>query len=382
MKKMILVLMMILWIPWNVQAAEEIKIDQEQMNKVNGLYNYISNMQNEYDLLRDMSPKEFVDAYMKDGQGAFKGKKLTTIALTYIFKEVVASFKIVGGLIIIAVVCSLLNNLQSAFSNESISNVAYFACYAVLITIIAKGFYVGVDLAHDVILDISNFMAALMPVLITLLASMGSFTEAMVMDPIIMAACSIGANLYATVIIPMICMSFVLDFVNNISDRYNVDKLTDLIRKCALWSQGILLTVFVGIITIRGITTSSLDLVTTKTAKYAVDSFIPVVGKTLSDAIATVASYTMLLKSSVSVLGVIVLIGMVLVPVIKIVVMAFMYKLTAALLQPVSDKKITAVIDSAGGSLILLSTCLLSVTIMFFIMITIIASTGKGLILA
>lgn len=62
MKKMLLVLMMILWIPWNVQAAEEIKIDQEQMNKVNGLYNYISNMQNEYDLLRDMSPKEFVDA--------------------------------------------------------------------------------------------------------------------------------------------------------------------------------------------------------------------------------------------------------------------------------------------------------------------------------
>ncbi|WP_291572838.1 stage III sporulation protein AE [Clostridium sp. UBA4548] len=382
MKKILLILMMILWIPLNVQASEEIKIDQEQMNKVNGLYNYISNMQNEYDLLRDMSPKEFVEAYMKNGQGSLQEKKITKIALSYIFKEVVASFKIIGGLIIIAVVCALLNNLQSAFSNESLSNIAYFACFAVMITIIAKGFYVGVDLVHDVILDISNFMAALMPVLIALLASVGSFTEAIVMDPIIMAACSIGANLYSTIIIPIICMSFVLEFVNNISDGYNIDKLTALLRKCALWSQGIILTIFVGIITIRGITSSSLDLVTTKTAKYAVDSFIPVVGKTLSDAFATVASYTMLLKSSVSVLGVLVLIGIVLVPIIKIVTMAFMYKLTAALLQPVSDKKVTAVIDSAGSSLILLGSCLISVTIMFFIMITIIATTGKGLILA
>lgn len=382
MKKILLILMMILWIPLNVQASEEIKIDQEQMNKVNGLYNYISNMQNEYDLLRDMSPKEFVEAYMKNGQGSLQEKKITKIALSYIFKEVVASFKIIGGLIIIAVVCALLNNLQSAFSNESLSNIAYFACFAVMITIIAKGFYVGVDLVHDVILDISNFMAALMPVLIALLASVGSFTEAIVMDPIIMAACSIGANLYSTIIIPIICMSFVLEFVNNISDGYNIDKLTTLLRKCALWSQGIILTIFVGIITIRGITSSSLDLVTTKTAKYAVDSFIPVVGKTLSDAFATVASYTMLLKSSVSVLGVLVLIGIVLVPIIKIVTMAFMYKLTAALLQPVSDKKVTAVIDSAGSSLILLGSCLISVTIMFFIMITIIATTGKGLILA
>ncbi|WP_017415708.1 stage III sporulation protein AE [Clostridium tunisiense] len=382
MKKILFILMMILWIPLNVQASEEIKIDQEQMNKVNGLYNYISNMQNEYDLLRDMSPKEFVEAYMKDGQGSLQEKKITKIAISYIFKEVVASFKIIGGLIIIAVVCALLNNLQSAFSNESLSNIAYFACFAVMITIIAKGFYVGVDLVHDVILDISNFMAALMPVLIALLASVGSFTEAVVMDPIIMAACSIGANLYSTIIIPIICMSFVLEFVNNISDGYNIDKLTSLLRKCALWSQGIILTIFVGIITIRGITSSSLDLVTTKTAKYAVDSFIPVVGKTLSDAFATVASYTMLLKSSVSVLGVLVLIGIVLVPIIKIVTMAFMYKLTAALLQPVSDKKVTAVIDSAGSSLILLGSCLISVTIMFFIMITIIATTGKGLILA
>jgi stage III sporulation protein AE len=382
MKKIILILMMILWIPWNVKALDNVQLDENQMSKINGLYNYISNMQNEHELLRSMSPKEFIEDYMENGQGDLNGKELTKLAATYIFKEVVASFKMIGGLIIIAVVCALLNNLQNAFSNESLSNIAYFACFAVMITIIARGFYVGVDLVHDVIMSISNFMAALMPVLIALIASVGSFTEAIVMDPIVMGACTLGANLYASIIIPIISMSFVLDFVNNISDKYNIDNLTNLLRKCALWAQGIILTLFVGIITIRGIAASSLDIITTKTAKFAVDNFVPVVGKTLSDAFTTVASYTMLLKSSISILGVVVLIGIVLIPIIKIVIMAFMYKLTAAMLQPVSDKKVTAVIDSAGNSLMLLGSCLISVTIMFFIIITIIATTGKGLILA
>ena len=96
---------------------------------------------------------------------------------------------------------------------------------------------------------------------------------------------------------------------------------------------------------------------------------------------ATVASYTLLLKNSISLLGVIVLIAIIALPVIKIVVMGFMYKLTAALLQPVSDKKVTSIIDSAGGSLLLLGSCVICVSIMFFIMIAIIAGTGKGFIL-
>ena len=63
----------------------------------------------------------------------------------------------------------------------------------------------------------------------------------------------LGTKLYSSIIIPIICMSFVLDFVNNISSEYNIQNLTSLLKKFALWVQGIFLTIFVGIITIRGI---------------------------------------------------------------------------------------------------------------------------------
>ncbi|MEG1256341.1 stage III sporulation protein AE [Clostridium sp.] len=382
MKKCIFILMILVFLmPMKAYGSDNINIDEEQMGKVNGLYDYISNMDNENDLLKNMSPKEFVENYMKNGQDSLGQKEIFKSALGYLFKEVVASFKIIGQLIIIAIVCALLNNLENAFSNEKFCNVAYFACFSVMIILIARGFYLGVQLTQQVINSISDFMAALMPVLIMLLASVGSISQALIMDPIIMGACTLGTKLYSSIIIPIISMSFVLDFVNNISDEYNIQNLTSLLKKIALWIQGIFLTVFVGIMTIRGIASSSFDVVTTKTAKFAMDSFIPVVGKTLSDAFATVASYTLLLKSSVSLLGVVVIIGIILLPIIKIFVMGFMYKLTSALLQPVSDKRVADIIDSAGNSLMLLGSCIICVSIMFFIMIAIIAGTGKGFIL-
>lgn len=377
----ILIVIVIFLIPIKAYGNDEVNIDDEQMSKINGLYDYISNLDTGNELLKDMSPKKFVQNYMKDGQDPLERKEILKVALGYLFKEIVASFKIIGQLIIVAIVCALLNNLQSAFSNEKLCNVAYFACFSVMIILIARGFYIGVGLTQQVINSISDFMAALMPVLIMLLASVGSVSQAVVMDPIIMGICTLGTKLYSSIIIPIICMSFVLDFVNNISNEYNIKNLTGLLKKFALWVQGIFLTIFVGIITIRGIVGSSFDVVTTKTAKFAMDSFIPVVGKTLSDAFATVASYTLLLKNSISLLGVVVLIAIILLPIIKIFVMGFMYKLTSAILQPVSDSKVTTIIDAAGGSLMLLGSCIICVSVMFFIMIAIIAATGKGFIL-
>lgn len=382
MKKYICILMLILvLLPMKAYGSDNGNISEEQESKINKLYEYIIIMQGENELLKEISPKEFVESYMKTGQDTGEENRLVQAGVAYLFREVLASFTIIGQLIIIAIVCALLNNLQNAFSNEKVAHVAYFACYGVMIILIARGFYIGVELTQDVIKTISNFMTALMPVLIMLLASVGSVSQALIMDPIVMGLCTFGTHLYSTIIIPVICMSFVLSFVNNISSDYNIGNLTNILKKSALWVQGVFLTIFVGLLTIRGIAGNSMDIVTTKTAKFAVESFVPVVGKAISDAFATVASYTLLLKSSISLLGTVILICIILLPIIKIFAMGFMYKLTSALLQPVTDKKITSIIDSAGGSLMLLGSCIICVSVMFFILIAIVAATGKGFIL-
>lgn len=377
MKKIMIVILMIVLLPFNVQASQSNENNVDENQKVEHLYDYIVNMKNEYEVLKDLDARQFVQEFMKTGDGKFSIKKISQALFTYAFREVAALLKSMSILIIIAIVCALLNNLQRAFSKDDLSNIAYFACYALIIVLVTKSFYSAAGVAKDTINKTSDFMSALIPVLMVLLASVGGFTEAAVMDPIIIAAININAKIYVNIIIPLIFMSFVLQFVNNISDEFKIDKLTKLLNQIAVWTQGIIMTIFIGIITIRGITSKTIDQVTIKTAKYAVDNFVPIVGKALSDAISTVAGYSILLKNALSCLGLVIILAIVIFPILKILIMSFMYKLTAALIEPISDSKIVNCITSVGNSLILVMSCVISVSIMFFIMVSIIASAGK-----
>ena len=64
----ILIVMVIFLIPIKAYGNDEVNIDDEQMSKINGLYDYISNLDTGNELLKDMSPKKFVQNYMKGGQ--------------------------------------------------------------------------------------------------------------------------------------------------------------------------------------------------------------------------------------------------------------------------------------------------------------------------
>jgi len=380
MKKILLILIFLICLPISVQATQTGTIGEKEQSEISNLYEYISNVKTKYEIFNDMEPRTFVEQFIKTGENGFSFKAISNYIIRYMFKEVIASMQLIGSLMIIAIICALLHNLQSAFNKESLSNIAYFACYGVMIVMIAKSFYIVVELAKNTIVSMTDFMAALIPVLMMLLASVGGFAEATLLDPVIMGFTTVSSRIYVDIIIPVIFMSFVLQFVKNISSDYKIKNLTKLLKQIAIWTQGIVMTLFIGMITLRSIAAKTIDQVTIKTAKFAVDNFIPVVGKCLSDAISTVAGYTLLLKNAISGLGLIILIIIVLLPIIKLLIMAFLYKLAAALIEPISDERTVDCMNSVGDSILLLMSCVISVSVMFFIMVAIVASTGKGII--
>lgn len=379
MKKIIIIciFLFVLFNNTNVLAVEDGSTSNKDTKEVQELYDYMTNMKTKYEILKDVDIKTYIQEYIKSGSGKFSVSEIVKAIVSYLFSEVIDCIKLMSMLIIISVICALISNLQKAFSNENLSGVAYFACYSLIIIIIAKSFYVGVSEVRSSVKGITDFMTALMPVLLMLLASSGRVVQSAVMDPIIIFAINFSARIYSDVIIPLILMAFVLQFVNNISEDYKIDKLTKLLNQSVMWIQGILMTIFIGIVTIRGVSSKAMDEVTAKTAKFAVDNFVPIVGKCLSDAISTVIGYSILLKGAISSIGLIFLIIMVIFPVIKIMILAFIHKLTAALVQPISDKRIVNCISSAGDTLVLLGSCLIAISVMFFIMISIIASIGS-----
>lgn len=365
----------------NETSNEEIKLENEEVNnKLDSLYNYINNMKSDIEIMNDLDPVEYIKGYIKNGEGNLSFKTISDAVISFLFKEVKTVLALSISIIAIAIICSLLKNLQTAFSNEGISNIAFFACYALLIVILSKSFIVSINIATDIIKDLSDFMVAILPVLVMMIGTVGGFTQAATMDPLVVGATLIIPRIYTTVIIPLILITFVLEFANNISTEHKISNLCKLTKQITIWLQGIILTIFIGLLTVRGITSSTIDAVTLKTAKFAIDNFIPIVGKAFSDAIASVAGYSLIIKNAISSVGLIIIILMMLYPIIKLVLISFVYKLTAAVIEPISDKRITSSIAAAGDSLILIMSCVLSVSLMFFILLGIMASAGKFVI--
>lgn len=365
----------------NTNLDNNVSIENEEVdNKIEGLYNYINNMKTDVEILNDLDPVEYIKEYVQSGQSSLSISKIISAITSLVFKEVKTAISLSISIIVIAIICSLIKNLQGAFANESISNIAFFACYSLLIIILSKSFIISINIAIDIIEKLSEFMAAILPVLVVMLASIGGLAQAATMDPIILGATILIPRIYSNIIIPLITITFVLQFANSISTEHKISNLCKTTKQITVWLQGILLAVFIGILTVRGVTSSTIDAVTLKTAKFAIDNFIPIVGKALSDTIASVAGYSLIIKNAISAVGLVIIIIMMLYPVIKIFLNSIVFKLTAALIEPISDKRITAAITSAGDSLILIMSCVLSVSLMFFVLLGIMASSGKYII--
>jgi stage III sporulation protein AE len=175
-------------------------------------------------------------------------------------------------------------------------------------------------------------------------------------------------------------MGFALEFANNLSTEHKITNLCKLFKQTTIWLQGIMITAFIGLLTIRGITATTIDAVTLKTAKFAVDNFIPIVGKAFSDAITSVAGYSLIIKNAISSIGLVVIILILLHPLIKLILISFIYKLSAALVEPISDSRITKSLEAAGNSMVLITSCVLTVSLIFFILIGIMASSGRFIV--
>ncbi len=59
--------------------------------------------------------------------------------------------------------------------------------------------------------------------------------------------------------------------------RVQINKLSKYMKSSIIWSLGVILTLFVGVLSLEGTLTASVDGITAKTAKAAVSSLIPVV---------------------------------------------------------------------------------------------------------
>ncbi|MFJ8527821.1 stage III sporulation protein AE [Bacillus sp. NPDC094106] len=311
------------------------------------------------------------------GEKEFSVKEWMTGLLKYLFHELVANGKLLGTLIMLTIFSALLQSLQSAFSKSSVSKIADAVVYMVLIIFALNSFYVVMTYARETIQTMVDFILALLPILLALIATGGGVVSVSFFHPIIIFLMNTSGMLMNYIVLPLLLLATILSIVSTMSDQYKVTKLSKLLQNVSVGIIGIFLTVFLGVLSVQGTATAVADGIAVKTAKFVTGNFIPVVGRMFTEAADTVISASGLLKNTVGIIGLVILCLIVAFPAIQIFCIAFIYKFAAAVLQPVGGGAIIQCLDIIGRSIIYVFACLAIVSFMFFLSITIIIAAGN-----
>jgi stage III sporulation protein AE len=360
------------------QVSEELAVQQLDGLETEAVESYWNKLRSEYGgFFPDQRVPSFMEMIIPGGDGL----KLTDMLkglLKYMWHEVLYNGKLLVTIVMLTVFSMVLETLQNAFERNAVSKVAYSITYMVLIIIAVNSFHVAIGYAKGAIESMIQFMLAMVPLLLTLLASMGNVVTVSVLHPLIIFMIHAVGTLIYTVVFPLLFFSAVLHIVSALTDKFKVTQLANLLRTIGVAVMGVLITLFLSVVSVQGAMGAVTDGVTLRTAKFVTGNFVPVVGRMFSDAADTVISASMLAKNAIGLAGVIVLLFISAFPAIKILTLALIYNISAAVMQPLGNSPIVNCLQTIGKTMIYVFAALAAVSLMFFLAVTIILTAGNA----
>lgn len=377
----IIVLMLISSLVWaeDGDALDFIIGDRLESLTSSDFDNILKDVLRENNIFLEGGSKGIIKKIIK-GEKVFEGQSLFKNISSIFFNELKYSMNLLSKILIITLISAILTNLQNSFEDSSISEMANYVTYILIAILVIASFS---DVMHMVTITVNrmiNFMQILLPILLTLLVLTAGPSARVLFHPMILAAVNIVGVIIRNVIFPLIYFSFIVSIVSNLSKRVELGKLSELGRQIITFIISAAFTIFIGILTIYGLSTK-IDGITIRTAKFAVDKFVPVVGGFLSDAVDAVIGSSTILKNGIGIIGLIVLALIILAPLIKVAALLLVYQIIGAIIEPISSPNIVSFFTDISKSLLLILISMVSITIMFFITITIIVDTSNSLLM-
>ena len=361
-----------LYLNFNSEAEGELKENIEnQLNDIdfNKLNNLIDNLSSQgKGLIEKNNFLSLVKNFIY-GENTNLYQNIFSVFINDIFEDILFFLPYFSLIIAISLVYSMIGHFSSD-KNKSISNLINIVCFIAIASIVLKLLLDIIASVSSVITNIEIQTEVIFPVLLTLINALGGVVTATTFQPLL-ATLSVGiTKLFTLVLMPIFISSIIFGIVGNISKNVKLEKFSKFFTSLFTWIIGIVFTIFIAFLTIQGLTVSSVDSISLKTAKFAIKSYVPILGSYLSDGVGLILASSVLIKNAIGATGLILIFATILFPIIKIIILILLFKLSSAILESISDEKVSNFLFNISKSLNMLSVCILAVGFMFLISIS------------
>ncbi|MCI9614309.1 MAG: stage III sporulation protein AF [Dorea sp.] len=377
---MVLMISLLLWLPADVRASGNTKEGGDAGGGEDLLEEF--EFDDIDDSLRELFPGErlkFKDTLMGvlSGDMTFSASlfgRLVADQLSYTFRS---GRDNLVRMLLIAVIAAVFSNFSKVFLSRQISDVSFYAMYLLLIALTLSSFGMVVDWVSEGIEGLTSFMGVFCPLyFLAVAATKGSVTSVAFYN-LVLFLIFLTEFMITNLLLPVIHIYMMVKVLNYLSEEDYLTKFAELIEMAVSWILKTLLACIVGLNVIQGLISPAIDTVKRSVVTRGVEA-IPGVGDLVGGAAEVALGTAVLVKNGIGMTGAVICIAICIVPLAQAAGIVLLYKIAAAVIQPVSDKRIVGCIETVGEGCRLLLNVIFTMSLLFLLTIVVVtAVTGN-----
>lgn len=295
--------------------------------------------------------------------------------LSLFFVDIRSLLPLIFTILAIGLLSSILNSFKSD-SNDT-SDMVYFVCYGVVVILILVSFKDILSSVSTVISNISSVMQIVFPILITLLVSIGSMSSISIYNPLVAVLTTAVDFVFEKLLYPIFILVFIFTVLGNLTNSIRLDKLNKFFMSTFKWVIGIVLTLFTGFLSIQGISAGRFDSISIKATKFALKSYIPLIGSFVADGMDFIVLGSILVKNTIGLVAIFILFIMIISPIVKMIVYKLLLQLTSGILEVSGADKMSTFVQDISKVLLLPIVIIIGISFMFIITVALIMCTAN-----
>lgn len=310
------------------------------------------------------------------GELPIDGKSITNSLASLLWGEISANKDILVLVLLLAVSCSFVKNFADIFHNTYISDICFVMIYLEMIALLMKSFLIMNDIVMGSLRQIVEFMSMLIPVFCMSLSIGMSDVTAAGFYEIAFLVIYIVQWVMLAFLLPMVQIIIVTEFMNYMIPGEKFTRMCELLETAVKWCLKFVVTVIVGLNVVQGIMAPAIDRLKMSSVTKTL-GMIPGVGNAVNVLSEMMLGAGMVIKGSVGTAGIVILLILFLVPFCKMLVLSLLYKVTAAVSEPIADKRISGSINSVYTGCVLLQKIMLTSLALFLLTIAMIMASSN-----
>lgn len=307
------------------------------------------------------------------GNGKAAGGMILSAARDALVREISRGGQMAGQLLALGLIGAVFANFSDIFTGSQISETGFFMTYLLAFTVLAAGFADSVTIAKEVLEKQMEFLKALIPAYFMTVAWAGGSLSSVAWYEVVLFMITAVQWMYVSMLVPVTQIYILLVMAGHITKEDMLSKLTGLIKTGVEWGTKSLIGIVLGFQVIQGLVLPYADSVHTAGVQKLLQ-VIPGIGQGAGAVTKIMLGSGVLIKNTMGAAAVILLVLVSLVPVLKLLVLLFLYRGVAAMMQPVCDKRLVACISSVADGQKLLLGLVVSSLLLFVLTIALICA--------